>query len=86
MKWPLLLLLSFPVFAETVVVGVKGMVCSMCAQGIKKKFGALSAVTKVDVDLDRKFVTLQTAGQVEDATIRARIEEAGYAVTRIERP
>ncbi len=85
MKWLFVLLLSAPVLAETIQVGVNGMVCSMCAQGIKKKFGAEKAVRKIDVDLDRKVVTLETEGKLEDAAIRARIEEAGYAVTRIDR-
>lgn len=85
MKILIVLLLSFSALAETVHVGVNGMVCSMCAQGIKKKFSEVSAVKDVKVDLDKKIVTLNTEGVVEEKIIRERIKEAGYDVTSIHR-
>ncbi len=78
------LLLSFSAFAETVSFGVKGMVCSMCAQGIKKKFSALE-IKDVSVDLDKKLVTYTSDKVLSDAKINELIKDAGYVVTDIKR-
>lgn len=82
-----LLLLSASAFAETVKVDVNGMVCSMCIQGIKKKFSNVDHVTNVDVNLDSKVVTLITHGKndVPDEKIKKLITEAGYEVVSIAR-
>ena len=82
----MLLLIVSPVFAEQVKVGVSGMVCSLCAQGIKKKFSAFS-IEKIDVDLDNKVVLLENKNKVEltDEKISEIIRESGYATVSIER-
>ena len=82
-------LLSLPAFAasEKVEVKVKGMVCSFCAQGIKKKFEGEKGVEHVKVDLDAKYVhfDLKTGEKIDDARVTELIKDAGYAVTSIER-
>lgn len=87
-----LLLSTFILFptlasAEEVMVTVKGMVCSFCAQGIKKTFGKLDSVKSVYVDLDKKIVTLQTQDSkpLSDEEIKRTINDAGYDVLSIER-
>ena len=40
-------------------VGVKGMVCAFCAQGIEKKFKVLPEVSKIDVSLENKYVIIK---------------------------
>ncbi|MBL7664270.1 MAG: heavy-metal-associated domain-containing protein [Bacteriovoracaceae bacterium] len=75
-------------FAGNVInVGVKGMVCSFCAQGIEKKFSKLPEVEEVKVDLNTKVVTLKTKDDLNlpDSKIKELIIEAGYNVTTIER-
>jgi copper chaperone CopZ len=73
--------------AGTIEVKVNGMVCSLCAQGIQKKFKAESAVNKLNVDLDNKIVVIDTKeGQdLEDSVVTKIITEAGYNVASIER-
>ena len=78
------LLFALPALAETVSFGVKGMVCSMCAQGIKKKFSSLD-IKDVSVDLDKKLVTYTSDKVLSDAQITDLIKDAGYAVTDIKR-
>lgn len=89
MKTVLMILLLVPTlsFAESIQVKVKGMVCSMCAQGIQKKFNAESAVSKVNVSLEDKLVTLETKGKgdLADDKIKKIITEAGYNVAEITR-
>lgn len=82
-----LMLGAMNVMAGEVNVKVSGMVCSMCAQGIQKKFSNEKAVKKLEVNLDSKVVKIETHdGQdVSDATITKLITEAGYNVAEISR-
>lgn len=90
MKKLLLVTLMFGalnVMAETVDVKVSGMVCSMCAQGIQKKFSSQESVKKLNVDMDNKLVTIEThdGKSISDDTIKSLITEAGYNVANITR-
>lgn len=91
MKKLILLLLVFvtpaTALAEEIRVTVKGMVCSFCAQGIKKNFSKLDAVQSVDPDLENKIVTIKTkeGATLQDENIKNIITEAGYEVANIER-
>ena len=82
-------LLAGPVFAaeKQIDVSVKGMVCSFCAQGIKKKFSADEAVEKIEVSLERHRVglVLKDGKNIADEKITEVLEEAGFAVEKIER-
>ena len=82
-----LVLISFNGMASVVKIKVSGMVCSMCAQGIQKKFSKDSAVKGLTVNMDEKVVTLEIheGKEVSDETIKNLISEAGYHVARIER-
>ena len=73
-------------WGETVKVNVNGMVCSLCAQGIKKKFTGLG-IEKVSVDLDKKIVTLENEEKIalSNEKISELIKESGYATEAIER-
>ncbi len=74
-------------FAEEITVTVKGMVCSFCAQGIKKAFGSKEEVDNINVDLDNKLVAITTknAGSLNDETVTQIVNDAGYDVVKIER-
>jgi periplasmic mercuric ion binding protein len=82
-----LLLGAFNVMAGEVNVKVSGMVCSMCAQGIQKKFSGQEAVQKLNFDMDQKLVTIHThdGKEINDETITKLITEAGYNVASITR-
>lgn len=68
-----------------VIISVKGMVCSFCAQGIEKKLKAFKEVKSVNVDLDTKKVNVQfVAGQtVATEKLQETIKNSGYDVTDI---
>lgn len=56
----LLLLGGLNLYAgDKVEVGVKGMVCSFCTNGIEKTFKAREEVKNVKVDMDSKKVSLE---------------------------
>lgn len=74
-------------FSKEITVKVNGMVCSMCAQGIEKKFSDVDSVEKIHVDLDTKVVHILTKGaeDIDDQKITKLITESGYNVASIER-
>lgn len=61
-------------------VGVKGMVCAFCAQGIEKNFKKEKAVSKVDVSLENKYVklTFKDGQTLSKERITEILKEAGY--------
>ncbi len=62
---------------ETVQYSVPGMSCGHCEAAVTKEISALAGVEVVVVDLDSKGVEV-TGQDLDDAAIRAAIEEAGY--------
>jgi copper chaperone CopZ len=58
---------------------VPGISCGHCRTAITGEVTAIAGVAAVDVDLERKLVTVTGAG-VSDAAIRDAIDEAGYDV------
>lgn len=83
----ILLMSSMNLLAEEIRVQVSGMVCSLCAQGIEKKFSKEEVVKDLKVNMDDKLVTLQTheGKSISDDKITQIITEAGYNVGKIER-
>ena len=58
------------------------MRCGGCASKIKKSIGEVAGVQNVDVDLDKKFVTIQyDANKVSKKEIVDNFKKAGYFVT-----
>ena len=78
--YSLVLMLPSLTFADQVTVTVKGMVCSFCAQGIKKTFGKKDSVQSIDVDLDKKLVSIGIKKDMtlSDEEIKQTITDAGY--------
>jgi copper chaperone CopZ len=73
--------------AQEVTIGVKGMVCSFCAQGIERKFKTQPSVDQVKVSLGNKQVklTLKDGQAISDETVKEILSESGYNVEKIER-
>ncbi len=73
--------------AEQITVTVKGLVCTFCAQGIKKSFMREEQVKNIAVDMETKKVTIETKGSstISDEALRSIIKDAGFEVTEIKR-
>jgi copper chaperone CopZ len=73
--------------ATKIEVGVDGMVCGFCAQGITKKFKKNDDVESVKVDLESKKVSLvlKDGKNLSDNQITETLKNAGYSVSKIER-
>ncbi len=63
--------------SETITYTVPGMSCGHCKAAVTEEVSAVEGVESVSVDLDSKRVDVIGA-QLDDAAIRAAIEEAGY--------
>jgi len=63
--------------SETVTYSVPAIHCAHCAMSIREEVSEVEGVELVDVDLDSKVVTV-SGRELDDATLRAAIEEAGY--------
>ena len=61
-------------------VGVKGMVCAFCAQGIEKKFKSQKEVDSIQVSLENKFVKLKfkDGQRLSNEKIAELLKAAGY--------
>ena len=58
---------------------VNGMTCDHCVLSVREEVEEVDGVTAVDVDLPSGRVVVSGAG-VDDAAVRAAVEEAGYEV------
>jgi copper chaperone CopZ len=63
--------------AEEVIYVVPDMSCDHCKHAITGELASVAGVSSVDVDLESKVVAIRGAG-LDDAALRAAIEEAGY--------
>lgn len=59
---------------------VPDMTCSHCRQAVSSELEQVAGVESVAVDLDTKLVVVSGSG-LDDAALRAAIEEAGYEAT-----
>ena len=64
---------------EQLTYSVPGVSCGHCRAAITAEVEQLAGVTSVDVDLRAKRVSV-AGDELDDAAIRAAIDEAGYAV------
>ena len=59
---------------------VTGMTCSHCVASVSEEVGAIEGVTDVAVDLPTGAVTVNSAEPIDEARVRAAVEEAGYTL------
>lgn len=59
---------------------VKGMTCGHCVSSVGTEVGRIDGVTGVDVDLASGVITVTSTTAIDDAAVRAAVDEAGYEV------
>ena len=65
--------------SEQLTYSVPGMSCGHCRVAITSEVEKVAGVVSVDVDLDAKRVAV-AGSELDDAAIRAAIDEAGYDI------
>ena len=63
---------------------VEGMMCQHCVARVKKALEGVDGVEEAVVDLDAKTAVAKLAHEVDDATLKAAVEEQDYEVTGVE--
>lgn len=59
---------------------VVGMTCGHCVNSVTEEVTQVPGVTDVAVDLATGGLTVTSESDVDDAAVRAAVEEAGYEV------
>lgn len=77
-----------PVKAPDIQITAKGIVCSFCAQGLKKSFAKHPAVAKLqfDEEFNAMDLYLKPNAKLSDKEISKIVTEAGFLVDKIKRP
>jgi copper chaperone len=57
---------------------VVGMTCGHCVQSVTEEVSKIGGVSNVAVDLPTGAVTVTSAEALNEADVRAAVEEAGY--------
>ena len=64
----------------TVNYTVVGMTCQHCVNAVTEEVSGVPGVTGVQVDLPTGGLTVTSEAPVDEAAVRAAVEEAGYEV------
>ncbi|MGY1711203.1 heavy-metal-associated domain-containing protein [Geodermatophilus sp. SYSU D00758] len=59
---------------------VTGMTCAHCVNAVTEEVSAVAGVTAVDVDLASGTLAVTSDRPVDDASVAAAVDEAGYAL------
>ena len=59
---------------------VTGMTCGHCVASVTEEVQEIAGVTDVAVDLASGSVTVTSDAPLDDAAVKAAVEEAGYAL------
>jgi len=66
--------------AVTVSYTVEGMTCQHCVNAVTEEVAKLPGVQRVEVDLPTGAVTVTSDASLDDAVVRAAVDEAGYVL------
>ena len=65
---------------STAIYTVVGMTCGHCVSAVTEEVSQVPGVSGVDVDLESGGLTVTSDAPVDEAAVRAAVEEAGYEV------
>jgi copper ion binding protein len=64
----------------TTTYQISGMTCGHCVNAVSSELGQLPGVSDVQVDLAAGRATVTSDQPLDDAAVRAAVDEAGYEV------
>ena len=67
--------------AQQQIYTVAGMTCAHCVRAVTEEVEQVSGVSGVDVDLATGRLVVSADVPVDDAAIRAAVDEAGYELS-----
>ena len=66
--------------SETSTWTVTGMTCGHCAASVREEISEIEGVEGVDVVVETGQVTVTSSTPLDEAEVKAAVEEAGYAL------
>ena len=63
---------------QTTTYSVSGMHCGHCVASVSEEVQEIAGVEDVDVVLETGALTVTSARPIDDAAVKAAVEEAGY--------
>lgn len=66
------------------IIKIEGMSCAHCVGHVEEALKGICGVKSVNVSLTEKKAVAELAHHVDDADIRAAIDDAGYEIVEIE--
>ncbi len=64
--------------SDTANYTVTGMTCAHCVSSVTEEIQEIPGVENVDVVLETGTLTVTSSQSLDDAAVRAAVEEAGY--------
>ena len=64
--------------SQTATYTVSGMTCGHCVASVTEEVQEVAGVEQVDVTLETGTLTVTSSQPVDDAAVKAAVEEAGY--------
>ena len=61
---------------------VTGMTCDHCVRAVTQELQGLPGVTDVEIDLPSGRVTVRSDAPLDDASVAAAVDEAGYELAQ----
>lgn len=62
----------------TTTYKVKGMTCGHCEQSVTNELSSIAGVTDVAVELETGDVNVTSSAELDEVTVRAAVDEAGF--------
>ncbi|MGO1560805.1 Copper chaperone [Actinomycetales bacterium JB111] len=62
---------------------VTGMTCGHCEMSVREEVGEIPGVTDIQVSAQTGRLVVTGSGDVDDASVLAAVEEAGYSAVRV---
>jgi copper ion binding protein len=66
----------------TTTYTVRGMTCGHCVKTVTDEVAKIEGVTGVEVELDSGRVTVESTTDLDEAAVRAAVDEAGYELVQ----
>jgi len=63
---------------STATYQIEGMTCGHCVKSVEEALGSLDGVTSVQVSLEDRRAVVTSEDELDTATVRRAVEEAGY--------
>lgn len=62
---------------------VTGMTCSHCEMSIREEVGEIAGIEDIRVSAKTGILVVTSPGEIDDATVLAAVEDAGYSAVRV---